>query len=440
VALALQLHESGYLITLAGPGGEYEKVDRFNYFPVELKLSKPPEGAPEAYSRFGKAGRLFWQHINRRTRKAETRISCDAEPLLKLGAELDPDLILIDVEEHLCILAALSLATPVALFSVFFNLWKRPRVPPLHSAVIPGHKLSGRKSLINLLWLRFRFWKWFFHLRDFVLQGGLDQRSLLKLFAEPVGVRLGDHVDYYQWLIPFVYKQLLTLVLNPKEMEFPLNEPAQTTYVGLMLCTGRSERPFLTLTGVPSARLCEILEAYRVGLPGCRLVYCSFGSFFRGDDTEFLERLARCFKDTDWDAIIALGDRLMPEKLGRLPDNVCCVAYADQLSILRVADCAVIHGGMTTAYECIDFGVPMVVYPFHVNDQLGTAARIQYYQLGLVGDRDADSSLEIKRRIRQVMEDEIISKNLQTMQHHIRRYSDSHHVAQAVGELFERNQ
>jgi len=439
VALAGQLRGAGYRITLAGPGGEYDNIDGFEYRRVELKLGKPSGDPSGIYTKFGKAGRLLWQHRNRRARRAEALRLCDAEQLITLAADRDPDLFLIDVEEHRYILAALSLDIPVALFSVFFNLWKRPGIPPLHSAVIPGKNLSGKAILVDLLWLRFRFWKRFYRFRDFLFQGGLDQCTLFGCYAEHLGLRLKDHVDFNQWLIPFVYKQLPTLVLNAKEFDFPLAEPEETVYVGPLLCLDRSRLPFLPATGESSAKLDTLLNRYRQGQPDRCLVFCSFGSFFRGDDIKFLQKLAACFLGTDWDVIISLGDRLAPEQLGSLPGNVCCVRYANQMEILSVADCAVIHGGMTTAYECIAFGVPMVVYPFNVNDQSGTAARIEYHHLGLIGDRKSDNSLSLRKRIKQAMEDQQIRNNILLMQQHMKRYTDSRLAAQAVERILEKD-
>ncbi len=348
---------------------------------------------------------------------------------------MNPDLVLLDVEEHRYILAALPLNVPVALFSVFFNLWKRPKVPPLHSDVIPGKKLSGQTLLIELLWLRFRFWKWFFSKKDFLMQGAMDERSMFSSYAESLGLELRHHVNFYQWLIPFTYRTLPTLVLNPKEMEFPLQEPDGSTYVGPMICTDRSNLPFLPESGKPSAKLDEVLDRYRDVRPGRHLVYCSFGSYFGGDDTAFLKKLAASFEGMEWDAIFALGNRLKPAQLGVLPDNVHCFSFAPQMEILEISDCAVIHGGMTTAYECIYFEVPMVVYPFKVNDQLGTAARIRYHGLGLRGDRVRDGSSEIRNRISTAMADSAIRENLDRMKAHISRYADDNIAAQAVGRI-----
>jgi MGT family glycosyltransferase len=216
------------------------------------------------------------------------------------------------------------------------------------------------------------------------------------------------------------------------EMEFPLREPDGSTYVGPMICTDRSNLPFLPESGKPSAKLDELLDRYRNERPGRHLVYCSFGSYFGGDDTAFLKKLAAAFTGMEWDAIFALGNRLKPAQLGELPENVHCFSFAPQMEILEISDCAVIHGGMTTAYECIYFEVPMVVYPFKVNDQLGTAARIHYHGLGLLGDRGRDSSSIMRNHISEVLGNLTIKGNLERMKLRLSRYAEENPAAQAI--------
>jgi MGT family glycosyltransferase len=263
----------------------------------------------------------------------------------------------------------------------------------------------------------------------------MDWLSLLRCYAESLGLRLDQHVDFYQWLIPFLYQNLPTLVLNPDEMEFPLRKPSGINYVGPMICTDRAKLPFLPKAGKPLLKLEELLDEYRNGRSDKRLIYCSFGTYFSGDDNQFLKKLAMSFKDTDWNVIIALGNRLDPAKLGNLPDNVLCLTFAPQMEILSVSDCAVIHGGMTTVYECIHYAVPMVVYPFKVNDQLGTSSRVLYHGLGLVGRRRKDSTSKIRDRITKVMGDRLIKNNLERMRQNFSRYTDGTIAAETVYEI-----
>src|SRR5262249_39837236 len=64
--------------------------------------------------------------------------------------------------------------------------------------------------------------------------------------------------------------------------------------------------------------------------------------------------------------------------------NVRIVPFAPQLTILKKAAVAIIHGGAGAVRECIRFQVPMLVFPA-TWDQPGNAARVAHHELGLVG-------------------------------------------------------
>ena len=105
------------------------------------------------------------------------------------------------------------------------------------------------------------------------------------------------------------------------------------------------------------------------------------------------------------------------------------------MELLSSADAAVIHGGMTTVYECIHHSVPMVVYPFTTNDQLGTAARVAKFGLGIVGSRSDDNVTAIRNRIERVLDDKTIHKRVVRMRRHLARYDQENSVAEVVNQL-----
>ena len=290
IELARRLHEAGHHITLIGSGGGYSKIDIFDYFRLDLKLSPKTENAPASHLKFGKLGQLIWKHQNRRALQTEVIESANTEAFHALIDKLAPDLILIDVELHPYILSAISNNLPVALFNVFFNIWKCAGIPPLHSDVLPGKGLTGTPLFIELLWLRFRLWKWAFNTKNFLSSGGMDWLSLHRRYAESLGFQLHQHVDLYQWLIPYLYKELPTLVFSADEMEFDSPQLDSVTYVGPMICHDREKLPFLPETAKPSSRLENVLDKYRTGRSEKRLIYCSFGNYFSGDDTDFLKK------------------------------------------------------------------------------------------------------------------------------------------------------
>ena len=353
VEMARRLRRSGYRITLLGPGGEYDEIDGFDYIRVDLKLRTPKACFAGKLPQLRELRSWMLTYSDRHHRRDEIVNAVDIQSYREILKELSPDLLLVDIEAHSYIIPAISLPVPLALFSVFFNLLKSSEAPPLHTNIIPGQGLRGRKLAISWLWFRFLFWKWVRYQSESFRYCGADQLSLLKHYAQQCGVRWQNQVDCYQWLIPFVYKRLPTLVLNPLEMEFTSKPPVSNTYIGPMICTDRTQLPFLPDQGPVTPEIQSLLDTRRRMPDTCRLVYCGFGSFFSGDDSEFLEKLIAAAADREWNMVIGLGKRVKPETLGSLPTNVVCLNFAPQMEILSVADAAVIHGGMTTVYECI---------------------------------------------------------------------------------------
>jgi MGT family glycosyltransferase len=227
------------------------------------------------------------------------------------------------------------------------------------------------------------------------------------------------------------------MVLNPFEMEFPFHPHYTISYVGPMICSDREKLPFIPKTAETTHNIEKLLDSYRRRREGQCLIYCSFGCFFGGNDSSFWHKIAEALGNTDRDVIFALGNRLKPEALGSLPANIHCLEFAPQLEILQVADCAVIHAGMTTVYECILSETPMVVYPFKVNDQMGTAARVVYHHIGLRGNREKDGSAEIRNLVERVMNDPVLRENIGHMKKQIEKYSANNVVADAVERIIE---
>ena len=304
--MARRLRRNGCRITLLGPGGDYDEIDGLDYIRVDLKWKS--SSSCFAGKKLGPGVLRSWlaAYADRHHRRDAIVKAVDFHAYRELLKELSPDLLLIDVEAHSYIIPAITLPTPVALFSVFFNLFKSSKVPPLHTNIIPGKGWRGRSIAISWLWLRFLFWKWLRYQVESFRYCGADQLSLLKHYARQCGIRWQDQLDCYQWLIPFVYRRLPMLVLNPLEMEFATNPPASTAYVGPMICTNRNQLPFLPDQGPIPQDLKSLLETNRRTTRTRRLVYCGFGSFFGGDDTEFLKKVIAASAGLKWDMVIGL--------------------------------------------------------------------------------------------------------------------------------------
>ena len=127
------------------------------------------------------------------------------------------------------------------------------------------------------------------------------------------------------------------------------------------------------------------------------LIYCSLGTMASRykNGASFVNAVIKSFcKNPQWHLIISLGG-ISKEKicLENLPLNVTIFDFAPQREILQYADLVLTHGGHGTIKECIEAGVPMIVFPCSY-DQRGNAARVAYHRIGL-------RSLVLKKTFRQ---------------------------------------
>ncbi len=308
-------------------------------------------------------------------------------------AKLAPDLVIIDIELHKYIMTAYVSRVPIVLISTFICIWKRPGIPPPHTNIMPGTGFRGHRIGIELAWLKYRLWKWVYMRQQRYTTAGTDRVSLLRRFAREIGFPFAKEVTLYQWLIPFSYRTLPVLSLNASELDFSKKTHPVFRLVGPVVATARQE----VHGNISPEHISEIEDIVNKRQHGDSeaLLLCSFGAFFTGDDTKFWRELAQGLAEYEkWDVIFGLGGRTTPAALGQLPSNVYAFSWVPTLRILQHADCAVIHGGITTINECIYFGVPMVVCPMMATDQYGSSLRVKYHGLGLMVDhyqRNIDS-------------------------------------------------
>lgn len=381
-----------------------------------------------------------WRRL--RLRRALRKRSIDNDEIERIVDRLAPDLLLIDIELHYAIIVTARLGVPTALVTCWFNVFRRPGVPPLHSLAVPGTTLASRLSVTGSWW-RLILWKRYRALRERLSPAGVRAALLplgyqtrrlgdLRALARSRGVRLRRAVDRNQWIIPFVYRHLPVLSFTAWEMEFPHAPSPLMHYVGPMIPKSRSERR-------SNAGSLAAWRAFRDARPETSsprpLVYCSLGSYW-GTDVAFLRKVIAVFaRRREWDLVLGLGGKLAAASLDSLPPNAVALEWAPQLEILELADGALTHGGINTINECIARGVPVVVYSTNRVDQNGCAARVAYHRLGIIGDIDGDDAPQIERNISQILTDREIIGSVDTMHDTFERYTRSQRAIEIVERL-----
>ncbi len=263
--------------------------------------------------------------------------------------------------------------------------------------------------------MRFRLWKWLRYQRHRITRVGTDQYSVLREVAARLGYPVKRDAARYHWLIPFVYRNLPTLMFNAREIEFPHDPDPMCSYVGPMLNASRRVADAGEDQIAISQALGAVYERRRQGETSA-LIYCSFGAWHSGDDAGFFRRVIQAVgRRPDWEAVVGLGGRVDPALIGEVPANVHLFEWAPQMEVLAHADVAIHHAGISSINESIVSGVPMVVYPYDYGDTSGAAARVVFHGIGLRGDRVADEVDTIYEMINSVLTEPAYRSNTERM-------------------------
>lgn len=111
------------------------------------------------------------------------------------------------------------------------------------------------------------------------------------------------------------------------------------------------------------------------------LVYISLGTVLHNAPS-FYRRCIRALAGMDCDAVLSIGASVEPASLGELPRNVQVFPRVNQLEVLASADVFLTHCGMNSVSESLLFGVPMVLFPQHSEEE-AVCGRVEELGAGL---------------------------------------------------------
>ncbi len=428
--LTRRLIESGHEVTYVSPADVIEQVEAQGLRCV--RLSEDTRFQAAVGEPVPPTSPLRWLRSLARRRRLR-RQSIANDEIERVVSELAPDLLLIDMEMHFAIVATAAAKVPTFLPIVWFSVFKQPELPPMHTDLPPGDSWQ-RRLRIRVAWWRLRLetlhGEWRDRLRR-TLRGDVFRPVAYDTFAvddvravaRARGFPFARETDRRHWLRPHVYRRKPVLCFNAWEMELPHRRRSGVHYVGPMV---RLDRQEALLDADSAARWSRFVKRREGGAAGARpLVYCSLGTYW-SMDRDFLRRVLDVFETRpDWDLVLGLGGKLEADGLAPLPANALVLDFAPQLEVLRRADCAITHGGITTINECVELGVPMVVYSTRHVDQNGCAVRVGHHGLGIVGDKDADDLGAMEGKIERALTDSTIRGNVQAMSACFREYRES---------------
>jgi UDP:flavonoid glycosyltransferase YjiC (YdhE family) len=321
------------------------------------------------------------------------------EKVSALIQEIPPNLVLSDCLVPQNAIPFLKANIPIVGVSTCLSSVFSWRTPPVFSKVIPYHKLTAFNRIRNLVaWLKLalrRLKERVMFKAYFVVALGVKGLREGKPIQNAGGkVRLGEYGDRLD--VP-------ELVMAPRELDFPqVVKSMARHYAGACVDASRPNDPF---------------DWSRVD-PDKRLIYCSLGSHSEWAKDNWLRLIASLteamahFSDTQ--LIVQVSDEKDREAIEPVPSNVIVADWVPQLEVLEKADLFITHGGLSSVREAIYFSVPMIVFPYGM-DQPGNAARIVYHQLGLRGDISSVNAGNVTDLIEKTMTDAGIQNSMKRM-------------------------
>lgn len=420
-AVATRLRRAGHRVTYASPAPIREVIEARG-----LTFHALPPSKDHWSDGRGPLDRLLTAPMRRRA--ALDALGVDG--LVDEVTALAPDAVLLDLERHAHIMSLSAAGFRLGLLSIFLSIHERPRVPPLHTDLIPAPGPAGEEE-VREAWAHYRPWKRRWLRRRRWRGAGVSQEATLRRHARRVGFPV-EELEDDQWLIPFSYRSLPVFVMHALEFDF-LQEPRPTVrYLGAMVDLDRPEAP---VPADDEARLDALLDARAVGSDR-RLVLVSLSTAVPGNQT-LIGRLVEAVRDAeDLDVVLGLGGRHDPADLPPLPPHVHAFGYLPQMRVLPHADAAIATAGANSMAECVLHRVPMLVYSLGVNDQEGNAARVAHHGLGIVGRRD-DGPGEIARDLRRVLVEPGFRQRVEAMRELLLAADTDDACARAIEEMLE---
>lgn len=405
--LANRLRRRGHTVTFVTPNPKAERRVEQQGFPFVL-LGRESELMQVEFDSTRKLGK---RHGKRRIEiaKRRRRRFLDTSEVTSVLGDLDPDLLLIETEVHHYILGTSGLGISTLLLECQCSARRAVNVPPLSSTRTPTRG-AWSSALVYFEWKLLHIRRRAQTLKTRVLTAGHDDHRTMQMLANSALLPFADATMTKQWQ-HWTFRHVPTLYLSAWEFDFPHDVTDEEWYVGPMVFLERNEID-------PDPRWLELIERLdrNVSSAGEKrpLVYCTMGTIF--SDREYYERVIEAFGGRpEYDLILSLGSNLDPASLKQAPENVHIFDYVPQLEVLRRADLMLTHAGIGAINECILFGVPMIVYSGGRIDQNGNSTRVRFHGLGLVGDKQHDSSEEIANLVDRVLTDPGFTESIESM-------------------------
>jgi MGT family glycosyltransferase len=149
------------------------------------------------------------------------------------------------------------------------------------------------------------------------------------------------------------------------------------------------------------------------------LLYISLGTAFN-DQVDFYQMCLDAFAQSRWQVVLSFGTRIDPAALKEPPANFLIAPHVPQLEVLSRADLFISHGGMNSTMESLWFGVPLVVVPQMMEQEIN-ARRVQELVLGLTLEKETLTTEKLRAAVSQMTHNADFHARVQEMQQEMRQ-------------------
>lgn len=160
------------------------------------------------------------------------------------------------------------------------------------------------------------------------------------------------------------------------------------------------------------------------------LLYISLGTAYN-NRLAFYQMCFDAFAQSEWQVVLSFGSRVDPAALKEAPANFLIAPHVPQLEVLSRADLFISHGGMNSTMESLWFGVPLVVVPQMMEQEMN-ARRVQELGLGLALDKETLTAEKLRAAVEQVSRDPDLLARVQAMQQEVRLSGGYQRAADAI--------
>jgi zeaxanthin glucosyltransferase len=309
-----------------------------------------------------------------------------------LKTQLTPDQVFID--EHLSEYGLFFENEKTTIICTKLSSRKADNIPPMNSYFFPN---LNWWSKYYCAWLWYKRWlsklskKWL-HRFAFL---GKDDAYFFERYLCRRGINTKVMIDEKNYHFKGI-KGLKRVILGTSRLEIPWRPVFDDESYFLPEITRNEQKYF-------SDAYLDLIAQIR-HIPNdsdMKVVYCSFGTVAYKDTSrvhEFMKKLLQAKPEyPNVILVISKGNLAMTLKTIH---NVYYFDFLPQLHFLPHCHLMITHGGHNSVKECLQFDVPMLVYPhMEDNDQPGNAVRVELNGFGTMGNLQKDSPAQIWHKI-----------------------------------------